>query len=77
MANLKTLIKEYNFKYDIDYFYMVYDGYINGQFSQAHEQIRILSKKDKKTFLHRVIFSFYDMDKNAKEWLIKHIIELI
>lgn len=74
---MKKILNAYQLKNHFEYYYMIYESYINGQFSQAHEYIRDLPKKDKKTFLHYVIFSFYDIDKNAKEWLIKHIIELI
>jgi hypothetical protein len=56
---------------------MVHESYINGQFSQAHEYIRDIPKKYKKEFLHTVIFNMWEIDKNSREWLIKHIIELI
>ena len=74
---MKKLLNAYQFTSNLEYFYMVHESYINGQFSQAHEYIRDIPKKEKKTFLHYIIFSMSEIDKHAKEWLIKHIIELI
>tara|TARA_R110000868_G_scaffold400868_1_gene675584 strand:+ start:1044 stop:1268 length:225 start_codon:yes stop_codon:yes gene_type:complete len=74
---MKKLLSAYSFTRNLEYFYMVHESYINGQFSQAHEYIRDIPKKEKKIFLHYVIFSMWELDKNSKEWLIKHIIELI
>jgi hypothetical protein len=74
---MKKLLHAYNFTSNLEYFYLVHESYINGQFSQAHEYIRDIPKKYKKEFLHNVIFNMWEIDKNSREWLIKHIIELI
>ena len=74
---MKKILNAYNFTSNLEYFYMVHESYINGQFSQAHEYIRAIPKKYKKEFLHTVIFNMWEIDKNSREWIIKHIIELI
>jgi hypothetical protein len=56
---------------------MINDSYINGQFLQAHEQIKALPKKNKKELLLNVTVGYMEMSKETKEWIIKHTLEVI
>ena len=54
-----------------------YYSYVNGQFKQAHEQIKALPKKNKKELLFNVTVGYMEMSKETKEWIIKHTLEVI
>ena len=73
---MKKLLKEYNFKYNEDYFYMISDSYINGQIVQAGNQIKNMPKNGKKEFILFLFFSS-SLDNNFQEWAIKEVIKVI
>jgi len=75
---MKKLLSEYSFTTMHEYFWMIAESYVNGQFAQAHEQIKQMPKKMKKEFLlYLTIPGPADMSKETKIWCIKHGIELI
>jgi hypothetical protein len=74
---MKQLLNTYGLNSTIEYFYMINDSYINGQFLQAHNQIKQLPKKNKKELLLNVTIGYIDIPKEVKEWIIKHALEVI
>lgn len=74
---MKTLLKTFGITNELEYFYIIADSYVNGQFLQAHEQIKELPKKNKKSLLIYLTVGHMDINPHAKEWIIKHTIELI
>lgn len=75
---MKKLLAEYSFTTKEEYFYMVRDSFMNGQFKQAHEQIKALPKESKKDLLRFLIVEeTQEFTKEQKIWLTKHTIELI
>ena len=56
MKTMKTLIIDYNFDHQINYFEMVIDSYFNGQMSQAKELFNDMDNPGKYEFLSYVAF---------------------
>ena len=44
---MKKLLKEYGFNSDMQYFEMIAESFLNGQFSQAYEQFEAMPKKNR------------------------------
>lgn len=75
---MKKLLSDYSFTTKEEYFFMVSDSYTNGQFQQAHSQIKVLPKKSKKDFLlFLTVAGTPDMPHENRIWCIKHTIEVI
>ena len=74
---MKQLLNTYGLTNTVEYFYMINDSFVNGQFKQAHEQIKALPKKNKKELLFNVTVGYMEMNKETKEWIIKHTLEVI
>jgi hypothetical protein len=75
---MKNLLLAYSFVSKEEYFYMISDSYTNGQYLQAHNQIKELPKKGKKDFLlFLTAGGTPDMPHENKIWCIKHTIEVI
>ena len=74
---MKDLLIKYSLNNTIEYFYMINDSFVNGQFLQTHEQIKALPKKNKKELLYNVTVGYMEMAKDTKEWIIKHTLEVL
>ena len=48
---MKKILKTYSLNSDQQYFEIIVESYINGQFSQAKEQFNAMSKEYKKQFV--------------------------
>ena len=48
---MKKLLKEYDFNSDMDYFEMIVESFINGQYTQAIDQFKALPKKERKAMV--------------------------
>ncbi len=51
---LSTLLRMYDFKQNSEYFDLLINSYYNGQFIQAKEQFKAMTKKDRKNFLEYI-----------------------
>jgi hypothetical protein len=74
---MKKLLLQYGFTYNEDYFYMVNESLTNGQFSQAHAQIKAMPKTGKKAMILFLFLQYPEITKENKEWLLKHTVEVI
>jgi hypothetical protein len=65
---MKKLLKSYNFTSDQDYYQMVYESKVNGNFSQAKEQFKAMPKENRKDCV-KYIFALHDNELNdTTEW---------
>ena len=48
---MKKLLKTYNFNSDMQYFEMIVESFINGQYTQAINQFKALPKKERKAMV--------------------------
>ena len=74
---MKKLLNQYGFTYNEDYFYMVNESLTNGQFTQAHTQIKAMPKRGKKEMLLFLFLQYPEISKENKTWLFKHTVEVI
>lgn len=71
---MKKLLKQYGFNSDMQYFEMVVDSCINGQYKQAREQFKAMPKQYQQTFVKNIHGNWHsglvDSDKSKFiEWL--------
>jgi hemerythrin superfamily protein len=71
---MKKLLKQYGFNSDMQYFEMVVDSCINGQYKQAREQFKAMSKQYQKKFVKNIHGNWHSGLTNSDkskfiEWL--------
>ena len=52
---MKKLLKSYGLNSDMQYYELIVDSVINGQRTQAKEQFKAMSKKERKQFVKSVL----------------------
>ena len=77
MKALKTLLKEYDLTQDTEYFEIIIESVINGQFMQSTDQFLSMKQIDRKRFVKYAFRSLSDgsggLDSNRIEWFIDNI----
>lgn len=57
---MKKLLKAYGFNSDMQYFEMIVESFLNGQFSQAYQQFDEMPKASKLSFLKSATVGGWD-----------------
>jgi len=52
---MKKLLKSYGFNSDMQYFEMIAESFLNGQYSQAKEQFKAMPKADRKQMIKSIM----------------------
>jgi hypothetical protein len=52
---MKKLLKTYGFNSDVQYFEMIADSFLNGQYSQAKEQFKAMPRANRKDMIKAIM----------------------
>lgn len=71
---MKKLLKQYGFTSDMQYFEMIVESVVNGQFQQAKAQFTALPRTERKEFVCAILFNWSTgLNQGNKEMFIKLI----
>ena len=72
---MKKLLKMYGLNSDMQYFEMIVNSFINGQYNQAKEQFKMMPKDNRKRMVRSALFEGWEsgLSNRQKEILFDNL----
>ncbi len=71
---MKKLLKTYSLNSDMQYFELIVESFVNGQFAQAQEQFKAMPKQYRKEFIKSALSNW---SSNLPQHRLVQLIDLI
>lgn len=72
-TKIETLLKRYGFEYPQEYYDMIIESYINGNFDQCIEEFSAMKAENQKTFLANVTAMGYIQGERVQFFIINNL----